>query len=185
MLMADTMAVFFVIIGLMLSFVGLWLLTRGLWPDRVTVAADRLERGLVGPFLVGLPISLVAIVLAIAVGTLPGKFGGMTSGALVCLFLIYSHAGVSGLATCIGRRLPSAVDETSPWRPTLRGGVILVLAYLPPVLGWFAILPLSTVIGAGATTLALRSRRSRRSRDFVPSAEAIDFPHQTADVVRG
>ncbi len=159
MLMADTMAVFFVVVGLMLSFVGLWLLARGLWPERVAAAADRLDRGLVAPFLLGLPIAFLSIVAAIVASKLPGKLGGLSAGAIVCLFLTYSHAGVSGLATCIGRRLASSVDEANPWRPTLRGGVVLVIAYLAPILGWFAILPISTVIGAGATTLSFLPRR--------------------------
>ena len=33
-----------------------------------------------------------------------------------------------------------------------------MLAYLVPVLGWFAILPITTVVGTGATTLALLGR---------------------------
>src|SRR5690349_17149466 len=124
MLMADTMAVFFVVLGVMLSFVGLWLLVRGLWPAHVAAAAERLDRGLVAPLLVGVPITVVAIGLTIVASALPGKLGGITAGAILCGFLTYAHTGVSGLATTIGRRLPSAVDETSPWRATLRGGVV-------------------------------------------------------------
>ena len=44
MLMADTMSIFFVILGMMLAFSGLWLLCRGLWPEAVAAAADRLQQ---------------------------------------------------------------------------------------------------------------------------------------------
>jgi hypothetical protein len=183
MLMADTMAVFFVVLGLMLSFVGLWLLTRGLWPARVDAAAERLDRGLVIPFLVGLPIAAVAVVAAAAATALPGKLGGLTTGLIVCAFVTYAHTGVSGLATAIGRRLPSAVDDASPWRRTLRGGVVLVLAYLAPILGWFAILPISTVVGAGATTLGLFAGR-RRAVAAAPQPVPV-FRESPVDAVRG
>jgi hypothetical protein len=41
MLMADTMSIFFVIMGMLLAFSGLWLLCRGLWPGAVEAAAER------------------------------------------------------------------------------------------------------------------------------------------------
>jgi len=180
MLMADTMAVFFVVVGFLLSFVGLWLLTRGLWPERVAAAADRLDRGLLVPFLVGLPIAVVAVVVAMVATALPGKLGGFVSGGILCLFLTYAHTGVSGLATAIGRRLPSAVDAGNPWRPTLRGGVVLVLGYLAPILGWFAILPISTVVGAGATTLGFFARHEQAT-----APAPVPYPEPTIDAVRG
>ncbi len=176
MLMADTMAVFFVVLGLMLSFVGFWLLARGLWPERVTRASDRLDRGLVIPFLTGVPITILVVLAASVVNALPGKLGGVGAIGIVCAFLVYSHTGVSGLATCIGRRLPSAIDETSPWRTTLRGSVILVLAYLAPVLGWFVILPITTIAGAGATTIGLLARR-RPAALPVPSGAPAFVTH--------
>src|SRR6266542_674561 len=40
MLMADTMAIFFVILGLLLALPGLWVLCRGLWPRAVAKAAE-------------------------------------------------------------------------------------------------------------------------------------------------
>ena len=114
MLMADTMAVFFVTVGLLVSFVGLWLLARGLWPRRSDAAADRLERGLVGPFLVGLPLAAVTLVAAAVVANLGGRLGGIGAVAIVCLLVTYSSVGVSGLATLVGRRLHTASDATSP-----------------------------------------------------------------------
>jgi hypothetical protein len=168
MLMADTMAVFFVVLGVMVSFAGCWLLVRGLWPERVLRAADRLERGLVAPFLVGLPVVAVGVVAAAVTASLPGKLGGIGAGAIASALVVYAHVGVSGLATSIGRRLPSAVDASSPWRATLRGSVVLVLAYLTPVIGWFAILPVTTIAGAGATTIGLLARRRAPSPGAAP-----------------
>ena len=155
MLMADTMAIFFVILGLLLAFPGLWLLCRGLWPNIVAGSADRCRKGLIKPILIGTPLSAGVIVFAIVVAKLPGGVGAIVSAAIICAFAMVSNAGVAGFATCIGERLASPVDATRPWKATLRGGVILELSYLLPVLGWFVILPLSIIIGCGAAALSL------------------------------
>jgi hypothetical protein len=157
MLMADTMSIFFVILGMMLAFPGLWLLCRGLWPKAVATAADRCRQSLWSSFLVGLPITIVMIVVTRILFTL-GPVGKIAGIGVVCLYMLQAHTGVSGLATSIGRRLASPIDEQRPWRATLRGGVVLELTYLLPILGWFVILPASIIIGSGAATLGLLSK---------------------------
>jgi hypothetical protein len=158
MLMADTMSIFFVILGLMLAFPGLWLLSRGLWPEAVAAAAGRCHKSLWSSFLVGVPITIAMIVVTRILFSLLGPVGKIAAVGVVCLYMLQAHTGVSGLATAIGQRLFSPIDEQRPWRSTLRGGVILELAYLLPFLGWFVILPVSIIIGSGAATLGLLSR---------------------------
>ena len=72
MLMADTMAIFLVVLGFMLALPGLWLLCRGLWPNRVNRAALTCGRSLYKPFLVGLPVTLGALILAFAAKLMAG-----------------------------------------------------------------------------------------------------------------
>lgn len=154
MLMADTMAIFFVILGFLLAFPGLWLLCRGLWPETVSSAATVCRSGLLKPFFAGLPITILMIFAAIALGNL-GPPGKIAAAVVVCLYLMFANCGVSGLATTIGERLPSRIDAGQVWRATLRGGVILELTYLLPILGWFGLLPISMTIGCGASLIAL------------------------------
>jgi hypothetical protein len=156
--MADTMSIFFVILGMMLAFPGLWLLCRGLWPEAVAAAADRCSKRLWSSFLAGLPIAIVVIVAAKILFNVLGPVGKIASVGVICLYMLQAHTGVSGLATSIGRRLLSPLDEQRPWRSTLRGGVVLGLAYLLPILGWFVILPASIIIGSGAANLGLLSK---------------------------
>jgi hypothetical protein len=142
---------------MLLAFSGLWLLCRGLWPNAVEAAAERCSKRIWPYFLAGIPITLVMVVLtrvAFPLGPI-GKFLGV---AIVCFYMVLAHTGVSGLATAIGRRLSSPVDEKSPWRATLRGGTALGLSYLLPILGWFVVLPASIIIGTGAITVALLSK---------------------------
>ncbi|MGE0129597.1 MAG: hypothetical protein AB7U82_16080 [Blastocatellales bacterium] len=152
--MADTMAIFFVILGLLLAFPGLWLLCRGLWPQAVANAAAICGKGLIKPFVVGLPVTVVMIFAAAALGNL-GPPGKIAAAATVCLYLMIANCGAAGLVTAIGERLRSPVDSAQPWRATLRGGVALGLASLLPILGWFVILPVSMTVGCGASLISL------------------------------
>ena len=161
MLMADTMSIFFVILGMMLALPGLWLLCRGLWPESVAAAAERCRGGLWSSFLAGLPITLAMVVVTIFLFNVLGPIGKIAGLGVVCLYMLQAHTGVSGLATAIGRRLGMPDDELRAWRSTLRGGVVLELAYLFPLLGWFVILPTSIVIGSGAANLGLLSKLKR------------------------
>ena len=158
MLMADTMSIFFVILGMLLAFSGLWLLCRGLWPEAVAAAADRCGKRLWSSFLVGLPITIAMVVVTTILFNVLGPVGKIASLGFVCLYMLQAHTGVSGLATSIGRRLAAPNDEQRPWRATLRGGVVLELAFLLPLLGWFVILPASIIIGSGVANLGLLSK---------------------------
>lgn len=154
MLMADTMAIFFVILGLLLAFPGLWLLCRGLWPRAVANAAAICGKGLIKPFIAGLPVTVVMVFAAVALGNL-GPPGKIAAAAMVCLYMMFANCGVAGLTTAVGERLASSVDSEQPWRATLRGGVALGLASLLPILGWFVILPVSMTVGCGASLISM------------------------------
>lgn len=174
MLMADTMAIFFVILGLMLAFPALWLLCRGLWPNAVEGASDVCNKGLVKSFALGAPITAVVVFLAAVLANALGNFGKIAAALLLCLYVLHASNGVSGFATCIGRRLKSPMDDERPWRATLRGGIVLELSYLLPILGWFVILPASTIIGSGASALSLLNLQNARS--FRASAATAPGP---------
>jgi hypothetical protein len=168
MLMADTMAIFFVILGMMLAFPGLWLLSRGLWPERVTDAAATCSKGLIKPFLVGLPSTVITILAAIVLSNLFGPGGKLAAVGLACFYMVLAHAGIAGFATCIGERLASPADIERPWKATLRGGIVLELSFLLPILGWFVILPVSIIIGCGSALLSLLKFK-RRTTATAPS----------------
>jgi hypothetical protein len=161
MLMADTMSIFFVVVGLMLAFPGLWLLCRGLWPAVVESAADRCNRGLWSSLLLGVPISFLMIVVAAVLLNVLGAAGKIAGIGVICLYVLQANTGVAGFVTSIGRRLASPVDRERPWRATLRGGIVLELAWLLPILGWFGLLPLTIIIGCGAANFALFAKVRR------------------------
>lgn len=161
MLMADTMAIVFAILGLMLSFPALWLLCRGLWPDRVAMAAQACSKGLSKPLFLGLPALITVLLIAAVLGKALGSPGKIAGALLISFFIVHASIGIAGLATHIGSQFSSS-EASESWRATLRGGVVLELSYLLPILGWFIILPLSIVVGSGASLLAMFRGRERR-----------------------
>lgn len=181
MLMADTMAITLVIVGLLVAFQGLWLLVSALWPARVAGATDACEGLAWLCFLVGLPIAFVAIVIIAIVGKTLGGPGQFLAFMFTSLLVIYSQVGVAGLVTHIGRRLRSPIDADRPWRATLRGGIVLALTFLLPIVGWFLVLPVSAITGVGATTLSWRSRRAALPQATHTSAAAALVPADELD----
>jgi len=181
MLMADTMAIFFVILGLLLALPGLWVLCRGLWPRAVAEATAVCGKGLIKPFLAGLPLTGVMIFAAVVLGNF-SPAGKIAAVVTVCLYLMFANCGVAGLVTVVGERLagPSGnIGSQQPWRATMRGGVALGLASLLPILGWFVILPAAVIIGCGANLLSLlRSFAASRVR----SGQALASPLETSEL---
>ena len=151
---ADTVAITLVVLAVLLSFQGLWLFCRALWPSRVIAAATRCGRNPVKSFLAGVVVTVAMLVASGVAGQLGGP-GQALSFGIVSLYVIFSGVGVAGLVTHMGHRLTSPADDRRPWAATVRGGVVLELAYLTPLVGQFVILPASVILGAGAATLAL------------------------------
>ena len=177
MLMADTMAIFFVILGVMLAFPGLWLLSRGLWPERVSDAAATCSKGLIKPFLVGLPLTGATILAVVLLSNVLGPMGKLAAVGLVCCYMVLAHAGIAGFATCIGERLASPADIERPWKATLRGGIVLELSFLLPILGWFVILPVSIIIGCGSAILSLFKFKRRATAPAPSMLSQSTMPH--------
>lgn len=166
MLMADTLAIFLSVVGFLVALPGLWLLCLGLWPEPVSHTTQDCRRGLLKPFLVGLPISLAAFFAVAIVSKELGGAGGAVAIAIICLYALFASVGIAGLTTVIGERLPSPADRDRPWQATIRGSVVLELAFLLPVLGWFFILPAALIIGSGSAFRALIKRFARRAPEI-------------------
>ncbi len=162
---ATIYAITLSIIGVLLSFQGLWLTSRALWPARVQAAAARCRRNPIACFFVGLLVSGVTL-LFVSIAARLGARGQGVAWVVFSGWFVFANIGVAGLVTHIGQRLTSPVDVDRPWRATVRGGIVLGLAWLPPVPGWVAILPVSFILGAGAATLSF----------FRPRIDSASYP---------
>ncbi|MFZ9837431.1 MAG: hypothetical protein ACO3JJ_02800 [Opitutaceae bacterium] len=144
--LADVFTVLLILLGVLAHFIAVWLVTRGLWPDRVERAAEVLGQRPLACLLAGLLTLGPGVAAGIAVGrVIPGPAGRLLSAVVLLTVILVSLGGAAGLALRIGRGLPSARDVAEPWRPVLRGGIVLSLVQLTVVL-----LPVTLVLGAGA-----------------------------------
>ena len=175
MLMADVFSIALSIVGFLAALQGLWLVCRAVWPGRFERAVRRCERGLGLPLLTGVVVTAVAVVF-ISVANALGGAGQALAITLFGIYLVYGGIGTAALATMLGNRLASPVDDLRPWRATVRGGVALELAFVLPIIGWFGLLPLAIVIGAGATTLTLWSRKPRPTVEGNGRADVAPLP---------
>jgi len=152
--LGDSVALALSIIGFLLSFQGLWLLCRALWPRRVERAAQHCRDHAIASFLLGVLITGIVIGVLLLGATRLGTFGQLAAWAIGGLFIIYANIGTTGFVTHLGQRLVSPTDLERPWRATVRGGVALECACLLPIIGWLGLFPASIILGAGAVTLS-------------------------------
>lgn len=144
----------FVHIGFFIAFPALWLLWKALMPSWTDAAEASVTKHPILSFCAGLPIALVWVGAGVAIAG-AGGVGGFIAATGLAAFFLYANAGVAGVATWLGKRLPSPADADRPWKATLRGGLALEFTFMLPLVGWLFILPVSLITGCGAATIGL------------------------------
>lgn len=164
MVLADTMAIFLVIVGLLICFNAVWLFCRAIWEPLVNHARDAHYDGMVKSFFVGLPLTALVLVSFFALANDKQGPWGMVAIMLLGVYVLFASIGVAGIAGLIGEKLGGNVQAQPPWKETVRGGAVLVLSFLFPIVGWLVIMPVAFVVGCGATIRAVfREWKSSRS----------------------
>ena len=153
--LGSTIFIVTLVVGVALAMNGYFLLVRGLWPGlseqtKLTWQEHPFRTLFVGAFFGGMLFVMTAVLLSLSPGI--AKAAGMLVGTLG---LGVALIGTAGLAGRLGAGLASPSDASSQWRQTMRGGIVLELCFLMPLLGWFVVLPLALIGGFGATLLAL------------------------------
>lgn len=144
MLFSTVLTWLLIAAAFVIALPALWLLSRGLWPHKSDQLRAQAERSLFKSFWLGVPPLIFGILLVTALAKLP-KLGGLaalTGG----VFIVWGLIGAGGIASLIGERL---WPQSAPWQQTKWGGLTLVCCALLPVVGWFVLLPLMAVTGAG------------------------------------
>jgi hypothetical protein len=175
MIFADILFWFLVIAGGYLAFIAYWLAAVAL----LRPAVERCHRTYgvrpVASLLTGLMVLVPTLVVAGTLAKLlPHPADKLVMSAGLIVPGIFALVGSAGLADRIGMGLPSPADALQPWRRVLRGGAVLGLMFLVPVLGWFVVFPATIVSGLGAFILSRRLERPRMasSGEGRPEAQA-------------
>ena len=161
MTMSTVFSIVSVILGFALSMTATALLAAALLPRWVTRSRERIRRKPIRTFLVGLVLGGVCVLISGATSSGGGPLG-FIGAILMAGTLGFALCGSAGVAMAIGEGLPSPADTDRPWKAIIRGWVVLSLASLLPVLGWFFVLPIALLTGFGAALLSLFERTTPR-----------------------
>jgi hypothetical protein len=155
MIMADVLQITLLIVGALLVFISYWLAAEALFPRMVERARHQYATHSILITLLG----IVIIAPMWFVGILLAQGGKPVIGiALMGIPWLLGMIGSAGLTQRIGIGLPSALDQSQPWRRQLRGGIVLSLTFLLPFVGWFLVLPWTVVSGLGGLVVAIVTR---------------------------
>ncbi len=158
MIFADILFWFLVVLGAYLALIAHWLAAVALFRPAVDRAHRTYATRPVAATLVGL-VALVPVAGVLAVFSKAAHPGvKLLAGAALLVPLVLALIGSAGLADRIGAGLATPVDAAQPWRRVLRGGAVLALLFVVPVLGWFALFPLTLASGLGVLLLPERPR---------------------------
>ncbi len=159
MILADVLKYVFLVLGALVVVVSYWLATTALFPG--AVERSRLAYGTrpVRLTMLGALATVPLLVLGAALlNGAPNAALKILGGVLAALPIVLGLAGSAGLSERVGRGLVHADDARTPWRRSLRGGVVLALTFLLPVVGWFVVFPWVLLSGCGAVLVAMRRR---------------------------
>jgi len=159
MIMADVLTWFLIILGALLVFVAHWLGAYGLFPTLVEGAAERYGRRPVAATFLGLAVLVPLLVLSALLSKIGHPVLNLIALLILTVPVMFALLGSAGLVLRVGTGLASPSDSAQPWRRVLRGGIVLALVFLLPVIGWLVVMPWALVSGIGAALMAMRGGR--------------------------
>lgn len=167
--MTDVYAIFGTLLALGIAFPGMltawWLLFPNL-VDRASQRADQtpgrsLGLGVLTTLALAIP---AAVLLSLPLGA--AKFLGFV---LIAAGLVFASVGAAGLAAAMGQRWHErAGDGARRTGSFVRAAVALELAAAFPILGWFMVIPITTLVGLGGAVFAVLN--------WTPRAEQTQSP---------
>ena len=146
-----------------LILLGHWVASAGMFPQAARGFAKVYDERPIRATLVGIFTYGPLVFLFLQNAKLPpGIRALVVVGGLLALLI--ALVGSSGIAMRIGRNLCAGADI---WQQVLRGGVVLALVFITPLLGSLFLLHIGLASGFGAFLLA-RPWRSVAAADPVP-----------------
>lgn len=152
----------FLHIGVILVVTAYYTLGAALAPGLTWRGRVRFARRPWLAILVGLSLSAPWVIASLVLLNLPAaplKFAG---AALGCLWVLLGLIGGAGIAQHVGSADAPALGQVT-WVQTARGGLLLSLTWILPLVGWLVMLPLSLAAGIGCLATGLVPLRDGRA----------------------
>lgn len=157
---ATVWTIFFLHIGIVLVATSYFAFSAALAPRITHRARVRFAMRPWLPILIGLGISLPWVVVALVLLQQPIAGLKFVGAVALSLWVLLGLVGGAGVAQHIGRP-PHNGDVYAPAALTdsIRGGLFITLTWVLPLIGWFAMLPLTLATGVGCLLLGLLPMR--------------------------
>jgi len=159
MIMADVLMWTFLILGFLVITVAYWVAVVGLMPRLVEGSCERLGSSPWKSLLLGVAMGVPGIAIGLGIFNVGPPAVKVVGFILVSLVFLAGLGGSAGLCLRIGKGLKNPVDEAQPWLRVKRGGIVLGLMIIFPVLGWVLVFPAVVLSGIGALFLSWRDGR--------------------------
>jgi len=148
MLFSQTFFYLLIGLGTALGLPAMWLFARARWPQMVERGKDVSSRNLLISLLMGLIPTGFMILIGVTTSKVPSLV--VPSLFLIGLIIVWSLMGAAGLATQVGEKLwPQYASGDEAWRATWKGGQVMIGCLMVPFIGWFFLLMMLVVFGAG------------------------------------
>jgi hypothetical protein len=116
MLFSTVLVWLLIAVAFVVALPALWLLARGLWPEKVEKQRCAAGRGLLKCFFIGLGPLIASVILITVLSKLPKA--GALAVFVVGVLIAWGFIGAGGIAALIGERL---WPQAEPWRQTKHG----------------------------------------------------------------
>lgn len=167
LILGDVLATLMIIVGICASSWATLAGISALFPQQVEASAELAQSKPWKSFFIGLLIWSVLGTIAIVMLNL-APIVRLGSLFIVGYLITISCVGISGICRVMASRLMAQDSSLSRFSAQNRSAMILVLASIFPVFGWFLLIPILACVGFGAGLLAIRERRSIRPTVSVP-----------------
>jgi len=152
--MADITAIFFILMLVGIAYPALLSAWWMLFPGAVDRARLRLERTPWSSFWLGVVVTIFFLVPILILLNLPAGIAKFLGFVGLGVMLVISSIGAAGQASRFADKL-NRLGNFSPIGAFLRGALILELASVFPILGWFVFFPIATLASLGAAAFAI------------------------------
>lgn len=152
--MADISAIFFILLIVGIAYPAMLTAWWLLFPAVVERARLRLERTPGKSFWLGLAVLIGFLIPILILLNLPSGFFKFLGFVTIGIMLVLSSIGAAGLASRFADKL-DRLGNFSAIGSFVRGALIIELATILPVVGWFIFMPIATATSLGASAFAI------------------------------
>lgn len=171
--MGDIFGLILLIVSSAASTIAMLTLLIFLIPKRVQRTRHVIQNSPGRSFIIGF-VNTIFFLLIATIFAQGGDGGGLLALIIVLALLSFSAVGLASLTLLLRDRIYPEAIKSSGLKSTLKSALLVVLAGMLPLLGWFVLAPIVLIAALGASIVVLVRRDGRQ---LVETAEESSLPY--------